>query len=515
MSSASFLDLVAPRRRLAPAEAAQVGTDHPAFLGQRRDHLAPDPPVLRPAVQQHDGRPLPRFGDVLHVQARRAARGVARPRRAAAQASWTSRWPRWASTTSSRPRAASWSKVIGRRSPVTGARGRSPARAQLPVERRQAPACRAPPGLERRLARELRARLRRRARRASGVRRSSSRLSSQLRRAASRARSRIAPLRARAGAHARSPSLLGRVVVERAPAAEHRLLDLGGDHRAGAAEVLADLLDLATTRREEVEVAFERPGPLASTSALLASRRCTKWWTSTSSARWPWRSMRPLRCSSRFGFHGISEWTSRWQWFCRSMPSLRRVGGEQDPDRATRPGRPGTRLLIRSRSSRRPCRREQRDAVAGEPAGGEQLVQPALGVAVLGEDDHAARRSSRRRAGTSARASRAAPSALRVGRCRGALGPGAQLGRAAPRSSALERLGSGAALEASRVVLGLLVLVLGRRAPRRPRRTDAAGPSAVGARRARRRGAFAAMSRCTSSVRANAAGDENSRFFSS
>ena len=21
---------------------------------------------------------------------------------------------------------------------------------------------------------------------------------------------------------------------------------------------------------------------------------------------WPWRSMRPLRCSSRFGFHGIS-----------------------------------------------------------------------------------------------------------------------------------------------------------------------------------------------------------------
>ncbi len=30
-----------------------------------------------------------------------------------------------------------------------------------------------------------------------------------------------------------------------------------------------------------------------------------------SSAFWPWRSMRPLRCSRRFGFHGISKWTSR------------------------------------------------------------------------------------------------------------------------------------------------------------------------------------------------------------
>ena len=31
--------------------------------------------------------------------------------------------------------------------------------------------------------------------------------------------------------------------------------------------------------------------------------------------------MRPLRCSRRFGFHGISTCTSWWQWRCRSMPS--------------------------------------------------------------------------------------------------------------------------------------------------------------------------------------------------
>ena len=31
--------------------------------------------------------------------------------------------------------------------------------------------------------------------------------------------------------------------------------------------------------------------------------------------------MRPLRCSRRFGFQGISKWIIREQWFWRSMPS--------------------------------------------------------------------------------------------------------------------------------------------------------------------------------------------------
>ena len=59
-----FGDFVWPGGRLAPAEAAQVGADHPVALGQGRDHLAPDPPVLRPAVEEEERRPLPRFGDV-------------------------------------------------------------------------------------------------------------------------------------------------------------------------------------------------------------------------------------------------------------------------------------------------------------------------------------------------------------------------------------------------------------------------------------------------------------------
>lgn len=31
--------------------------------------------------------------------------------------------------------------------------------------------------------------------------------------------------------------------------------------------------------------------------------------------RWPWRSMRPFRCSITLGLYGISRWIIRWQWF--------------------------------------------------------------------------------------------------------------------------------------------------------------------------------------------------------
>ena len=64
MSVGEFPNFVAPGGRVAPAETAQVRADHPAFVGQRRNHLAPGPPVLRPAVEQEDRRALPRFGDV-------------------------------------------------------------------------------------------------------------------------------------------------------------------------------------------------------------------------------------------------------------------------------------------------------------------------------------------------------------------------------------------------------------------------------------------------------------------
>ena len=37
---------------VGPAEAAQIGTDHPVALRQRADQASPGEPVLRPAVQQ-------------------------------------------------------------------------------------------------------------------------------------------------------------------------------------------------------------------------------------------------------------------------------------------------------------------------------------------------------------------------------------------------------------------------------------------------------------------------------
>ena len=98
--------------------------------------------------------------------------------------------------------------------------------------------------------------------------------------------------------------------------------------------------------------------------------------------------MRPLRCSIRFGFQGISKWTRRWQWFCRSMPS----------DAASVASRMRTRLcaglawnaaLTRSRcaSSMPPYSVNRRSPVAS-PLRGQQLLQPVLGRPVLGEEDH-------------------------------------------------------------------------------------------------------------------------------
>jgi hypothetical protein len=57
------LRVVAGRRR-RPAPAAQVGRDDAVALGQLRDQVPPGPPVLRPAVQEQQGRPAARFGDM-------------------------------------------------------------------------------------------------------------------------------------------------------------------------------------------------------------------------------------------------------------------------------------------------------------------------------------------------------------------------------------------------------------------------------------------------------------------
>jgi hypothetical protein len=57
---------------VGPTSAAQVGRDHSVALGERRDDLAPLPPVLREAVQEQNRRGIrvPGLGDV-HPQAGR------------------------------------------------------------------------------------------------------------------------------------------------------------------------------------------------------------------------------------------------------------------------------------------------------------------------------------------------------------------------------------------------------------------------------------------------------------
>ena len=63
--------VVAPGRRVGPAEPAQV--DHHQ-MGVRREqghHVAPHPPMLRPAMHEHDRVAGSRLGDVEAQPARR------------------------------------------------------------------------------------------------------------------------------------------------------------------------------------------------------------------------------------------------------------------------------------------------------------------------------------------------------------------------------------------------------------------------------------------------------------
>ena len=66
--------VVAPRRAVAPAEPAQVRRDQPVVAGQQRDHVAPAPGVLGPAVQQQHRRGA-RVAGLQHVQVQRPGVG--------------------------------------------------------------------------------------------------------------------------------------------------------------------------------------------------------------------------------------------------------------------------------------------------------------------------------------------------------------------------------------------------------------------------------------------------------
>ena len=67
--------LVGSGRRVGPAEAAQVGHDHPPDVGQPLDDAAPLVPVLRPAVEQQQRLAGACLGDV-HAQAARLDEAV-------------------------------------------------------------------------------------------------------------------------------------------------------------------------------------------------------------------------------------------------------------------------------------------------------------------------------------------------------------------------------------------------------------------------------------------------------
>ena len=79
-------------------------------------------------------------------------------------------------------------------------------------------------------------------------------------------------------------------------------LDLFADHLVGRSEVVLDLGDLASDARHEV----------GSAAYVEESATGTKWKTWGSSV-WPYRSMRPMRCSRRDGLNGMSKFTRRWQ----------------------------------------------------------------------------------------------------------------------------------------------------------------------------------------------------------
>ena len=171
-------------------------------------------------------------------------------------------------------------------------------------------------------------------------------------------------------------------LVEGGAAAEHRLLDLRGDHRAGAAEVLADLLDLRHDAREEVEVAFERAalrGLPAGAHAVMDEHLRGGLAMAVDAA------VALLQAVGVPRDLGVGEQVAV---ALQRDPLGRGVRRQQHAD-----GVVGGRLLPLALDALALVAVgravEQLDALAGDAAGREALLQVALGGAVLGEDDDA------------------------------------------------------------------------------------------------------------------------------
>jgi hypothetical protein len=102
--------------------------------------------------------------------------------------------------------------------------------------------------------------------------------------------------------------------------------------------------------------------------------------------------MRPLRCSMRAGFQGMSKWKRSAQWPWRLTPSR----AASVATRMRTGCSPGALLKARCTSSRCSslippwnCITRSRPRPSARRERLEQVDQPALGVAVLGEDEHA------------------------------------------------------------------------------------------------------------------------------
>ena len=227
---------------------------------------------------------------------------------------------------------------------------------------------------------------------------------------------------------------------------------------------------------------------------------------------WPWRSMRPLRCSSRVGRERDLHVDHAVAVALQVDALAGGVGGEQDPDRRAI----GRRLELGLDALAlvdRPCRRRAaRRARRLEPVADEQVLQPALRVAVLGEDDDPLVVPARRQA----RHGLVQPVEQRLGLGVGPMRPRARPTSSMPASSACSSVDSGstarAAVASASCVRSSSASSASTSSSSRVELGCAAGSRTTvlgGAAPAERAHVLARASR------ANAAGDENRRFLSS
>ena len=224
------------------------------------------------------------------------------------------------------------------------------------------------------------------------------------------------------------------------------------------------------------------------------------------------------RCAApcRFGFHGISIWIRRWQWFCRSMPSEAASVASRMRTGLVR-GSAWNAALIRSRSSRpsrrrasADGRRRSRPAAASSVCSQFCVARYSVKMITRSSDQTAAWLQGR------AAATESAALALASGRC---MADSAQPLIFASSSLLLRRRrreqpGGGVDGVQRRLfidaVVGVLLFHALDHLLQLPDRGAAQWPGRLAPTRSPR-----SVRSCWARVRANAAGEEKSRFLSS